>query len=233
MLRVGLTGGMACGKSTVAEMFARLGAHVAYADKIAHELMQPGQAVYNEIVEAFGRKVLAADGSIDRVRLAQAAFGNAGVAPDLRPGDYGSETRSNTGQGANRIAELNAIVHPAVIKRQEEWMDEVGHAHPTAIAIVEAALIFEARVDKRFDKIIVVACDPQQKVERFARRAGLPLADARTEIDRRSAAQLADKEKVRRADYVIYNSGSLEDTERQVEHVFAELKWEAEQSAVR
>lgn len=230
MLRVGLTGGMACGKSTVAGMFARMGAHVAYADKIAHELMQPGQAVYNEIVAAFGREILAADGSIDRVRLAQAAFGGGqgGVAPSLRPGEDGSETRPYTGQGVNRVAELNAIVHPAVIRRQEEWMAEVGRTDPNGITVVEAALIFEAEVNERFDKIIVVACDPNQKVERFARRANLSREEARREIERRSAAQLPDEEKVRRADYVVRNSGSLEKTEQQVERIFAELEREVE-----
>lgn len=216
MLRVGLTGGMACGKSTVAEMFARLGARVAYADKIAHELMQPGQAVYNNIVAAFGREILAADGSIDRVRLAQAAF--AEVAPGSSPA------------GPSRVSELNAIVHPAVIRRQEEWMDEVGRHDLKAVAIVEAALIFEAGVGKRFDKVVVVACDPEQKIGRFAKRAGLPLEGARREIERRSAAQWPDEEKIRRADYVIQNSGTIEDTERQVERIFAELKRESERS---
>lgn len=213
MLRVGLTGGMACGKSTVAEMFARRGAHVAFADKIAHELMQPGQAVYEQIVAVFGREILSSDGSIDRARLAQAAFG---VAPGSSPA------------GPSRVAELNTIVHPAVIRRQEEWMDEVGRSDPNAVAIVEAALIFEAGVGGRFDKVVVVACDAEKKVERFALRARLGLDEARREVERRSAAQLPDEEKARRADYVIENSGLLQETEQQVERVFAELKREAE-----
>lgn len=210
MLRVGLTGGMACGKSTVAEMFARRGAHVAFADKIAHDLMQPGQPVYNAIVAAFGREILAADGGIDRGRLAQAAFGG------------------QIGKSTSRVEELNAIVHPAVIRRQEEWMDEIGRTDPNAVAIVEAALIFEAGVGKRFDKVVVVACGAEQKVERFASRVHLSPDHARREVERRSAAQLPDEEKARRADYVIDNSGFLDDTERQVERVLTELKREAE-----
>ncbi|HYH01337.1 MAG TPA: dephospho-CoA kinase [Terriglobales bacterium] len=229
MLRVGLTGGMACGKTAVADMLARRGAHVIQADKIAHELMLPGQSVYNEIVAAFGREVLATDGSIDRVRLAQAAFG---VEDSGARGQDGATLRPpapSTKKGGNRIEELNAIVHPAVIRRQEEWMDETGRREPGAIAIVEAALIFEAGVGKRFDKIIVVACNPEQKLKRFALRANLPDDTARAEMERRSAAQLPDDEKVRRADYVIDNSGSLQQTEQQVDRLFAELKREAEQ----
>ena len=128
MLKVGLTGGIAAGKSVVGEMFVALGANLVQADAIAHQLMQPGESVYDEVVRRFGREILAADGTVNRARLAEAAFGSA------------SEKR------ASRIEELNRIVHPAVIRRQEEWMDEVGERDPKAIAIVEAALMLEAGV---------------------------------------------------------------------------------------
>ena len=128
MLKVGLTGGIAAGKSVVGEMFVALGAYLVQADAIAHQLMQPGEAVYYEVVARFGREILAFDGTVDRARLAEAAFGS------------GAESRPS------RIEELNRIVHPAVIRRQEEWMEEVGRRDPQAIAIVEAALMLEAGV---------------------------------------------------------------------------------------
>lgn len=239
MLKVGLTGGMACGKSVVGEMFARLGAHVVQADKIAHELMRPGEAVYDEIVARFGREILAPDGTIDRAKLANAVFEapQSGVAPGVRPGQDGTPPRPHTSTqprpdaASSRIAELNAIIHPAVIRRQDNWMNEVGRREPGAIAIVEAALIYEAGVDSHFDRTIVVTCAAMQKIKRLARRTNVSIEAARAELERRAAAQLADDEKARRADYVIANSGSLEATEAQVKTVFAELKREAVERA--
>ncbi|MFI5105515.1 MAG: dephospho-CoA kinase, partial [Terriglobales bacterium] len=112
----------------------------------------------------------------------------------------------------------------AVIKRQEQWMYQVGKKDPYAITMVEAALIIEAGAKGRFDKIIVVTCKPEQKVQRYAQRAGIPESAARAEVERRSKAQLTDAEKVRRADYVIDNSGPLDLTRHQVERIYAELK---------
>lgn len=209
MLKVALTGGMACGKSVVSEMFARRGARVAQADKIAHELMRPGEAVYADIVRTFGHEILAPDGTIDRMKLAQAAF--ATHPP--------------------RIEELNRIVHPAVIRRQDQWMEEVVRDDPGAVVIVEAALIFEARVERRFDRVVVVTCGDEQKVERLARRMNASKEIARNELARRAAAQLPDAEKARRADYVIENSGPLEQTEREVARVYEKLKRESERRA--
>ena len=200
MLRVGLTGGVACGKTTVAEMLRRRGAHIIYADEIAHQLMSSGQPVYKEVVKRFGSGVLQADGQIDRAKLAEAAF------------------------GAGRIKELNMIVHPPVIARQEQWMAEVGQKEPHAIAVVEAALILEAGVGRRFEKLVVVACQPEQKAARYAARHGISLEAAQAEVARRSAAQLPDSEKAAAANFLIDNSSSREETERQVENVFAELQ---------
>lgn len=225
MLKVGLTGGMACGKSVVGEMFARLGAHVIQADGIAHALMRPGEAVYEQIVARFGREILAGDGSIDRVKLANAVFVSSGAntGPAARDGGAtrGAEATSP------RIEELNAIVHPAVIRRQDEWMNDIGRRDPTAVTVVEAALIYEAGGESHFDKIVVVVCDVAQKVERFARRVKLPLEAARAELERRMLAQMPEEEKARRADYRVFNTGSLNETEEQVRQIFAELKREA------
>jgi len=200
MLRVGLTGGMACGKSVVAKMFSDLGARVIYADKIAHDLYQPGQPVHEELIKRFGHEIVKPDGEIDRAKLAAIAFGNG------------------------RVEELNKAVHPAVVRRQEQLMYEISVREPNAVVLVEAALIFEAGVKNRFAKMVVVTCRPDQKITRYAQRAGLDETAAGAEIERRSRAQLPDEEKMRRADYVIDNSGSLERTRQQVERIYAGLK---------
>lgn len=208
MLRVGLTGGIASGKSVVGEMFVHLGAQLIEADRIAHELMQPGQAVYAEVVRKFGLEILEPDGTVNRARLAEAAFGQPG-----------SKAKS-------RIQELNSIVHPAVLLRQEQWMDEVGARDPHAIAIVEAALILEAGARKQFQRLVVVTCRDEQRVERLAARLKLRPDKARAEVARRMAAQWPDEKKIAAADFVIDNSGSLDATNAQVREVYAQLKAE-------
>ena len=204
MLKLGLTGGIASGKSAVGEMFVELGAHLIQSDAIAHWLMEPGRPVYEAVVRKFGTGIVNADGTINRPKLAEAAFGaTAGAAP--------------------RVKELNAIVHPAVVAHENEWIKDIGARDPKAIAIVEAALILEAGTADRFDYLVVVTCRPEQRVERLARRLGIPEDAARAEVGRRMGAQIPDEEKIRAADFVIDNSGSLEATERQVREVFLAL----------
>jgi dephospho-CoA kinase len=215
MLKVGLTGGMASGKSVVGEMFVALGAHLVQADRIAHSLMQPGEAVYNEVVRHFGGGILNPDGSVNRARLAEAAFGSAAA---------GSSNR------LSRIAELNRIVHPAVIRSQEEWMRAIGLQDPHAVAIVEAALLVEAGAADRFDRLIVVTCGEEQRATRFAERQKIGVEAARTEVARRMAVQLAESEKAKVADYVIDNSGSLDQTREQVVKIWRKLQAEASES---
>jgi dephospho-CoA kinase len=200
LLRVGLTGGLSCGKSTVARLFAERGAAVIQADSIARELTRPGNSVYDEVVKQFGKEILEPDGSIDRAKLADLAF------------------------AGGRIAELNGIVHPAVIERQEKWMEAVARNDSQGVAVVEAALILEARVGRRFDKLVVVTCQPMQKVERFAKRHNISLDAAKVEVARRQAAMMPDEEKIQSADYVIDNSGAPEETARQVDKIYAELR---------
>jgi len=199
MLRVGLTGGVACGKSTIAAMLVKRGAHYLSADALAHQVYAPGAATYDEVVRHFGREILNDDGTVNRTRLANLVF-------------------------PHRIAELNAIVHPEVVRRQNGWMDEVERLDPHGIAVVEAALLIEAGAHKDFDKVIVVTCNLQRKVEHFAHRTNVSLDAARLEVERRSAAQFTDEEKARHADYVIDNSGSMEDAELQVDKIWAELR---------
>ena len=212
MLKVGLTGGIASGKSVVGEMFVALGAHLVQADRLAHQVMDPGEPVYNQVVRHFGREILNPDGSINRPKLAELAFG----APDLPEDQRGS-----------RVAELNSIVHPAVIRSQEEWMQAVGAQDRNAVAIVEAALILEAGMDKRFDRLIVVTCAPEQRAARFAARQKMDLESANKEVQRRMAAQFPDEKKVKAADYVIDNSGSLAATREQVTEIWKKLQAEA------
>jgi dephospho-CoA kinase len=210
LLKVGLTGGIASGKSVVGEMFVALGAQLIQADAIAHQLMRPGEAVYREVVHHFGEGILNPDRSVNRARLAEAAFGSPG------------------GNKPSRIQELNQIVHPAVIRRQEEWMDEIGRRDSRAITMVEAALILEAGAAHRFDTMVVVTCRPEQRIQRWAARVGVDEATARKEVGRRMAAQFPDEEKIKAADYVIDNAGSLDETQKQVSVVYRELKRAAE-----
>ncbi len=213
MLKVGLTGGIASGKSVVGEMFVALGAHLVQADRIAHQLMLPGQPVYNAVVRHFGGAILNPDLSVNRAKLAEAAFG--------------STAKAASPATTSRIQELNRIVHPAVLRSQEEWMEETGRQYPGAVAIVEAALILEAGAAKRFDRLIVVTCSAEQRIARFAARHKLDLEAARKEVERRMAAQLPEAEKVKAADYVIDNSGSLDHTREQVRDFWATLTAEA------
>jgi dephospho-CoA kinase len=208
VLKLGLTGGIAAGKSVVGEMLVALGAHLIQADTVSHQLMLPGEAVYQEVVRAFGSGILNPDNTVNRASLAEAAFGG--------------------GNKPSRIQELNKIVHPAVVKKQDEWMESISHRDPKAIAIVEAALILEAGAANHFDRLLVVTCRPDQRVERLAARTNVNLETARLEVARRMAAQFPDEEKIKAADYVIDNSGSLDETKAKVNALYPKLRTEAE-----
>jgi dephospho-CoA kinase len=223
MLKVGLTGGIASGKSVVGEMLVALGAHLVQADRIAHQLMLPGESVYNEVVRHFGRAILNRDGSVNRAKLAELAFGSENPATQVNPSATPSAVSTPM---PSRIEELNRIVHPAVLRSQEQWMEETGRQDPHAIAIVEAALILEAGAAKRFDRLIVVTCSDEQRIARFAARQKLALNEARKEVERRMAAQLPEAEKIKAADYVIDNSGSIDHTREQVREVWKKLSLE-------
>ena len=216
MLRVGLTGGLGSGKTTVAGIFQELGAAVVSADQLGRQLMQPGEPVYAAIVETFGQGVVRADGSLDRKALAELAFQH------------------------NQAGTLNHIVHPAVIAAEEQWMRGVFAADPARVAIVESALIFE--VEKwgtapgwlqRFDKLILVVVPDEVKIARFVSRQMAKDApgaskDSRREtltLDARArmAAQIPDQEKAGRCDYVIDNTGSLQETRTVVEKIYRDL----------
>lgn len=201
MLKVGLTGGIASGKSVVSKILVELGAHCIDADEIAHELMSPGEPVYDEIVKSFGTEILNPDKTVNRAKLAELAF-------DKRK---------------PRIYELNRLIHPGVIERYEKWMQEIGSREPDAIMVLEAALLLEAGLRRRFDEIVVVSCKPQQRIERWAARHKLDPETARTEVTRRMMAQAPVEAKIQAADFVIDNSGPVEETRKQVEDVYRKL----------
>jgi dephospho-CoA kinase len=192
-------------------MFRSLGAHVIEADTLGRELMSPGHAVYDAIVEHFGKEVVRLDGTLDRPLLADLSFRQ------------------------NRLAELNEIVHPPVIAAQQEWADEIFARDPQAVVIVESALIFEADQQgsapgwrQRFDRIILVTAPVELRIGRYVDRlAELPGAPLRAQLESdaqsRIAAQIPDTKKIPLADFVIYNNGSLEDARRDTERIFAEL----------
>lgn len=192
-------------------MLAALGARVTEADRIARELMQPGQKVYDEVVRAFGREILSPDETIDRKKLADAAFGT----PESPKG---------------RAHELNRLVHPAVGQAQEKWMMEVGKADGEAVVVVEAALIFEAGLQGQFDKLVVVTCPFETRIRRWMSRTGVDEGTARHELERRTAAQWPEEKKIAAADYLVDNSRGQPETEIKVRNLYAELKSEAMQT---
>jgi dephospho-CoA kinase len=201
VIKIGLTGGIATGKSSVGRMFAELGVHTIDADEIAHDLMRPGEKIYDEIVRRFGPEILSADKTVDRGRLAELAFDSK------RP----------------RIYELNSLIHPGVIERYQKWMEEIGRREPEAIVMLEAALLLEAGLRRSFDKVIVVSCKPQQRIERWEKRLKVDAETARHEVTRRMRAQAPDEAKIQAADFVVDNSGSVEDTRKQVQKIHEAL----------
>jgi dephospho-CoA kinase len=226
MLKVGLTGGLGSGKSTVAAYLRELGGEVIEADALGRALMEPGQPVYNEIVRVFGPGVIASDGRLDRPRLAELAF-----------------------QGG-RADELNAIVHPAVIAAQQRWTEELFARNRAAVAVVESALIFEVERDakargekegtlanwrRRFDRTIVVTAPEELKIARYVARvspdaAGRQAAEADARV--RLAHQIPDAEKAARADFVLENTGDKAHLRAQVGTLWQRLFAESNKSSL-
>lgn len=218
MLRVGLTGGLGSGKSTVGAMLRQLGAEVIESDELGRTLMEPGQPCFQSIVQVFGPEVVSPDGHLDRARLAEFAF------------------------RGGRLSELNAIVHPVVIDAQQNWMREVFARDPAAVAVIVSALIFEVERDarargetdsvyadwrRRIDRVVLVTACDELKIQRYLDRRGLS-ADRRpaAEADARSrlAHQLRDAEKIARAHYVLENDGDLQTLQSKVKDLWTRLK---------
>ncbi len=218
MLRVGLTGGLGSGKSTVAAMLRSLGAEVVEADELGRTLMQPGQPVFSAIVSHFGAKVVGPDGRLNRARLAEMAFKDG------------------------RLQELNAIVHPAVIAAEGRWMEQLFTRNPNAVAVVESALIFEVERDarlrgesetlladwrRRMDRVIVVTAPDEVKIARYIDRVspdGVGREAAEASARQRLQHQIPDAEKAAKADHVIENARDITSLRAQVEALWLQLK---------
>lgn len=213
MLRVGLTGSLGSGKSTAAKLFAAHGAQVLHSDAIGRELMEPGQAVYAEIVAHFGSGVVLPGGQLDRPALASLAFAEG------------------------RVDELNAIVHPAVIGHQRELIEEIARRNPAAVVMVESALIIEAvhgdaaDWQRRFDRLILVTAPEEVKIARFVSRCigdAKPtdklIAECEEEARRRLARQMPDEQKMALCDYVLTNDGAVTELEWQVDQLWPILR---------
>ncbi len=199
MLRLGLTGGIASGKSAVAAMLREMGFAVLDADSLAHKLIEPGQPAYNEILQEFGRAMVAPDGRVDRAKLSAIVFNDRA-----------------------KLDRLNAIVHPRVAEVVFRQFDEWQRGGTRDAAFVEAALLIESGIHNKLDGLVVAWCAPQQQLERLIAR-GLSEPEAR----RRIAAQLTVEEKLLLATEKIDCSGSLEETRRQVEALAIKLRREA------
>ena len=197
MLRVGLTGGLASGKSFVGRALADLGCYLIEADKLGHEVMLPGAEAYDAIVREFGREILDSDGRISRRKLSDIVWNDP-----------------------ERLEKLSSFVHPPVQAREEKRMAEIARADPKAIAVVEAAILVETGRYKSFDRLIVVTCSLERQMERALERGSY----SKEEILARLARQLPLEEKLRVADYVIDTSGEKEATLEQVRKVYGALQ---------
>jgi dephospho-CoA kinase len=196
MLRIGLTGGIASGKSTVASMLRDADCLVLEADPLGHEMLEPGQASYDEIVREFGKEIFDADEKVSRAKLGAIVFADSA-----------------------KRARLNRILHPRILDVVERWFAALDKPGGPDLAFAEAALIIEAGFQKRLDRLIVCWCRPDQQTERMIER-GLSPEQAQLRI----AAQMPIDEKRRLADDVIDCSGLEEDTARQVAHLLEKLK---------
>jgi dephospho-CoA kinase len=197
MLKVGLTGGLACGKSFVGEALAGLGCLLVRADELGHQVLSPSGEAYNKVVEEFGDGVLMADGQIDRRALAERVFGDP-----------------------ERLARLNELVHPPVVARENRLIEEFAAREPKGIAVIEAAILIETGSYHRFDRLILVTCAQEQQIERAMRREGASKQDVLARLSR----QMPLEEKRKYADFVIDTSGEKTDTLRQTRVVYDELR---------
>ena len=197
MLRVGLTGGLASGKSFVGHALAGLGCHLIEADELGHQVLLPGGEAYDAVVNEFGEEILDEDRHIIRRKLGALVWGKP-----------------------ERLAKLHSFVHPPVIARQKGIIEEVGRRDPAAIVVVEAAILVETGSYRRFDRLIVVVCTFEQQMERAMKRG----AYSKEEVLARLSRQLPLEEKVRVADYVIDTSGTKDNTIEQVRTVYNSLR---------
>ncbi len=197
MVKVGLTGSIAVGKSFVCSVLREMGCHVLDADHTARDVVAKGTDGLSEVVSHFGTGILDASGELDRKKLGNIVFAD-------------TEKRQL----------LNSIIHPRVIAAQDEWISTVERSDPDGIAVIDAALMIESGGYKRFDKLIVVWCKPEIQLQRLMSRDGYSETDARQRI----AAQMPQEEKKAFADYLIDTSAGFEATRKQVESIVDQLR---------
>ncbi|MBZ5702601.1 MAG: dephospho-CoA kinase [Acidobacteriia bacterium] len=197
MLIVGLTGGVASGKTAISQILREEGAYLIDADQIARELVQPHTATWNELIKVFGKEILQEDGSIHRKRLAAKVFSD----PEQR----------NL---------LNQILHPRIKTEMNKRVKEIGQKDPNAIVVIDAALLIELGGHREMDRVIVVASTEKQQIERLKKRDGVDQEEAQKIL----SSQMPLDEKMKVADFVIRNEGSFEETRRRVKEVFQKLK---------
>jgi len=196
MLNVGLTGGIACGKSTVAEMFVRLGAYLIDLDKLAHEVQEPGAPAWQKIIDYFGDDVLGRDQKIDRNKVAAIVFNHP-----------------------EKLKALNDIVHPCVYEEWQARLKKIEAGDARAIVLSDIPLLFEARMQSLFDLTIVVMIPPEEQIVRLMARNGMTKEDAQKRIKN----QMPIGDKVGMADIVINNQSSIADTQKRIQEVWQEL----------
>lgn len=196
MLKVGLTGGIASGKSTVSEAFARLGAKVLDADEVAREVVLPGKPAWTKLRHTFGSEFFHPDGRLSRSKLRRLVFAD----PEQR-------------------SRLNAIVHPEVMREIDFRFEQLTSSTEHGVVLVDVPLLIEVGVAHRFDKVVVVYVDESVQVMRLMQRDGLSREEARQAL----SVQIDLREKAKKADFVIDNSGTPEETQAQVEKVWQEL----------
>ena len=197
MLKVGLTGSIAVGKSHVLSIFRELDCHAIDADQIAREVVTPDSEGLKLVVENFGREVLQPDGSLDRQKLGVIVFADEA-----------------------KRRQLNSILHPLIIAAQDEQVRQIEQSDPKGIVIIDAALMIESGGYRRLDKLIVVHCEPEIQLQRLMRRDGW----SRETAEARIAAQMPQEEKKTFADFLIDTSGDHSQTRAQVEDVYRELR---------
>jgi len=197
MLRVGLTGGLASGKSLVGRALADLGCYVIEADVLGRQVLEQGGETYEAVVATFGNQILYPDSKINRRLLARIVFSDP-----------------------EQLAKLNALVHPPVKLRERDLADEFARTHPNGIAVTEAAILVETGSYKDYGRLIVAVCRPEQQVERAMERDGA----SREEVLDRLRRQMPLDDKVKHADFVIDTSGSKDNTLQQVRTVYDELR---------
>jgi len=197
MLRVGLTGGLGSGKSFVSAELEKLGCHILKADELGHAVLEPDGEAFAPVVAQFGAEILNADGRVDRPKLGAIVF-----------------------QDAEKLSLLNSLVHPHVIAREEAWMRQVEIAEPSAIAVIEAAILIETGSYRRFDKLVLAVCGEEQQIERAMARDGTP----REQVLERLRRQMPLEEKKKFADFLIDTSHTPRDTIEQVRRLYATLR---------